>query len=95
MYYYLTDPEIKNIAVLDMTHGGIHIARKLKEQGFNVTGVDIYRTLSSEQCSALEMDGIWMSENHCSIGELDLMISLFIFILLILCSSMPKKNMFL
>ncbi|WP_214044788.1 coenzyme F430 synthase [Methanomethylovorans sp.] len=75
MYYYLTDPEIKNIAVLDMTHGGIHIARKLKEQGFNVTGVDIYRTLSSEQCSALEMDGIWMSENHCSIGELDLMIS--------------------
>lgn len=75
MYCHLTDPAIKNIAVLDMTHGGVIIARKLKELGFNVTGVDVYGTLSSEQCYALGIDGIWVAEKNCSIEEPDLIIS--------------------
>ncbi|MCC7575588.1 MAG: coenzyme F430 synthase [Methanomethylovorans sp.] len=75
MYRYLCDPSVKNVAVLDMTHGGIVIARKLKELGLNVTGVDVYGTLSPEQCNAMEIDGIWVSEKSCPIEEMDLIIS--------------------
>ncbi len=75
MYRYLSDPSITNVAVLDMTHGGIIIARKLKELGFNVEGVDVYGTLSFEQCNTMEMNGIWMSDKSCPIEELDLIIS--------------------
>ena len=75
MYCHLTDPAIKNIAVLDMTHGGVIIARKLKELEFNVTGVDVYGTLSVEQCSSLEADGIRMMEKSCLIDDFDLLIS--------------------
>lgn len=75
MYCHLTDPAIKNIAVLDMTHGGVIIARKLKELEFNVTGVDVYGTLSVEQCSSLEADGIRMMKKSCLIDDFDLLIS--------------------
>lgn len=75
MYCHLTDPAIKNIAVLDMTHGGVIIARKLKELEFNVTGVDVYGTLSVEQFSSLEADGIRVMEKSCPIDDFDLLIS--------------------
>lgn len=75
MYRYLSDPSVKSVAVLDMTHGGIIIAHRLKELGFNVTGVDVYGTISPEQCNAMEMDGIRVSEKNCSVEDLDLIIS--------------------
>ncbi|WP_321420591.1 coenzyme F430 synthase [uncultured Methanomethylovorans sp.] len=75
MYCHLTDPAIKNIAVLDMTHGGVIIARKLKELEFNVIGVDVYGTLSTEQCSSLEADGIRVVDKSCPTEDLDLVIS--------------------
>lgn len=75
MYCHLTDPAIKNIAVLDMTHGGVIIARKLRELEFNVTGVDVYGTLSAEQCNSLKADGIQVVDKDCHIDDFDLLIS--------------------
>lgn len=75
MYCHLTDPAIRNIAVLDMTHGGVIIARKFKELEFNVTGVDVYGTLSMEQCRSLEADGIPVVNKSCTIEDVDLVIS--------------------
>jgi UDP-N-acetylmuramyl pentapeptide synthase len=75
MYCYLADPAIKNVAVLDMTHGGVIIARKLKELEVNVTGVDVYGTLSSDQCNALEADGIRVVEKNCTVEGFDLVVS--------------------
>ncbi|WP_370574613.1 coenzyme F430 synthase [Methanomethylovorans sp.] len=75
MHCYLADPAIKNVAVLDMTHGGAIIARKLKELEFNVTGVDVYGTLSSDQCNALEANGIQVVEKNCIVEGFDLIVS--------------------
>ena len=75
MYCRLTDLAIKNVAVLDMTHGGVIIARRLRELGFNVTGVDVYGTLSTEQCNAMEADGILVVGNIYPIKDIELIVS--------------------
>jgi coenzyme F430 synthetase len=52
----------KKIAVLDLTHGGIPIAKKLAVAGNEVTGIDVYRTVKPEKLLELkEKYGI-----HCS-----------------------------
>jgi len=76
MYSYLADPEIKNVAVLDITHGGIIISRKLKDIGFNVTAVDVYGTLSQAQRRSLEEDNIEVvTDINCAVERFDLIIS--------------------
>ena len=35
----------KNLAVLDLTHGGIPIAKSLAAAGNEVTGIDVYGTV--------------------------------------------------
>ncbi len=42
-----------SIAVLDLTHAGIIIAKKFAELGFNVTAVDVYRTVEESILSGL------------------------------------------
>jgi len=37
------------IAVLDLTHGGAVIARKLKNIAASITGIDVYNTLSPDE----------------------------------------------
>ncbi len=44
--------------VLDMTHGGIYIARKLAAMGHIVKAVDVYRTLKKEAIAGLQTSGI-------------------------------------
>jgi len=46
------------IAVLDLTHGGAVIARKLTKFAGSVTGVDVYKTLTMESLNELENEGI-------------------------------------
>jgi UDP-N-acetylmuramyl pentapeptide synthase len=46
------------VAVLDLTHGGAVIARKLKKITGSVTAIDVYRTMSPELLDELESEGI-------------------------------------
>lgn len=53
-----------NVAVLDLTHGGAVIAKKLAARGnANVTGVDVYRTLPEAKIIELENSGVGYSKN--------------------------------
>jgi UDP-N-acetylmuramyl pentapeptide synthase len=52
----------KNLAVLDLTHGGIPIAKSLAAAGIEVTGIDVYGTVEPGMLAELEeKHGI-----HCS-----------------------------
>ena len=50
--------ENKDVAVIDLTHGGIPLARHIARQARSVTGIDIYGTVGGEILSGLEQDGI-------------------------------------
>ncbi|MBU4077692.1 MAG: coenzyme F430 synthase, partial [Euryarchaeota archaeon] len=62
-------------AVLDLTHGGAVIARKLKNIAASVTGVDVYKTLSSEELQALETEGIRTSQVPINACDFDILIA--------------------
>ena len=48
----------KDIAVIDLTHGGIPLTQHIARQARSVTGIDIYGTVDGEILSGLEKDGI-------------------------------------
>ncbi len=50
--------ENKDVAVIDLTHGGIPLARHIARQARSVTGIDIYGTVGGDILSGLEKDGI-------------------------------------
>lgn len=50
--------ENKDVAVIDLTHGGIPLARHIARQARSVTGIDIYGTVDGEILSGLEKDKI-------------------------------------
>jgi UDP-N-acetylmuramyl pentapeptide synthase len=50
--------ENKDVAVIDLTHGGIPLARHIARQARSVTGIDIYGTVHSDILSGLEKDGV-------------------------------------
>ena len=50
--------ENKDVAVIDLTHGGIPLAQHIARQARSVTGIDIYGTVGGEILSGLEQDGI-------------------------------------
>lgn len=62
-------------AVLDLTHGGVVIARKLKDIAASVTGVDVYRTLSPSELEALETEGIRTSQVPLNACDFDILIA--------------------
>ncbi len=62
-------------AVLDLTHGGAVIARKLKNIAASVTGVDVYNTLSSDELQALENAGIRTSQVPLNACDFDIIIA--------------------
>jgi UDP-N-acetylmuramyl pentapeptide synthase len=64
-------------AVLDLTHGGAVIARKLTKIAASVTGVDVYKTLSHEELEALEHEGIRISQMPLNASEFDILIAPF------------------
>lgn len=67
--------ENSRVAVLDLTHGGIVIAKKLKGTASSVTGIDVYRTLSPETLAGLENDGITSAQVSLKAGDFDVLIS--------------------
>jgi UDP-N-acetylmuramyl pentapeptide synthase len=50
--------ENRDVAVIDLTHGGIPLARHIARQARSVTGIDIYGTVGTDILSGLEKDGI-------------------------------------
>ncbi len=67
--------ENSRVAVLDLTHGGIVLARKLKNFAGSVTGIDVYRTLSPGILSSLENEGIRTSKEALNPEDFDILIS--------------------
>jgi len=54
--------ENKDVAVIDLTHGGIPLARHIARQARSVTGIDIYGTVDGDILSGLEKDGIKIAD---------------------------------
>ena len=66
----------KKLAVLDLTHGGIPIAKKLAALGNDVSGVDVYGTVDQALLGELEEKyGIRCSKVPLPVSEFDLLIA--------------------
>ncbi|AKB29565.1 UDP-N-acetylmuramoylalanine--D-glutamate ligase [Methanosarcina siciliae T4/M] len=66
----------KKLAVLDLTHGGIPIAKKLTALGNEVSGVDVYGTVDQALLGELEEKyGIRCSKTPLPVSEFDLLIA--------------------
>ncbi|AAM06985.1 TPA: coenzyme F430 synthase [Methanosarcina acetivorans] len=66
----------KKLAVLDLTHGGIPIARKLAALGNDVSGVDVYGTVDQALLGELEEKyGIRCSKAPLPVSDFDLLIA--------------------
>ncbi len=63
------------VCVLDLTHGGIVIARKLKKIVSSVSAVDVYKTLGTGELSALENEGINTSRDALKATDFDVLIA--------------------
>lgn len=65
-----------NVAVLDLTHAGIIIAEKFAGLGFNVTAIDVYRTVDEDILSKMGSDyGIVTSKDSLPVDGFDLIVS--------------------
>lgn len=65
----------KKLAVLDLTHGGIPIAKKLAALGNDVSGVDVYGTVDQALLGELEEKyGIRCSKVPLPISEFDFLV---------------------
>jgi UDP-N-acetylmuramyl pentapeptide synthase len=62
------------IAVLDLTHGGAVIARKLKKIAGSVTAIDVYKKLSPGSLDELEKEGIKISQEPLEVVDFDFII---------------------
>jgi UDP-N-acetylmuramyl pentapeptide synthase len=66
----------KKVAVLDLTHGGIPIAKKLATLGYEVTGVDVYGTVDPGLLIELEeKNGIYCSKDSLPSFGFDLLVA--------------------
>ncbi len=63
------------VAVLDLTHGGAVIARRLIGIAASAAGIDIYKTLLPEELEALERDGIRTSREPLRSSDFDILIA--------------------
>ncbi len=62
-------------AVLDLTHGGVAIARKLIKFAGSVTAIDVYKTLTPEVMTGLENEGIRTSQDALKAGDFDVLVA--------------------
>jgi len=66
----------KKLAVLDLTHGGIPIAKSLAAAGSEVTGIDVYRTVEPGMLLELEeKHGIRCSKTPLPASGFDLLVA--------------------
>jgi UDP-N-acetylmuramyl pentapeptide synthase len=63
------------VAVLDLNHGGIVIARKLIDIAGSVTAVDVYNKLRPEELNCLEKEGIKTSRDVLDIRNFDIVVA--------------------
>src|SRR3989304_6351876 len=63
------------IAVLDLNHGGIIIARKLLNIAGSVTAVDVYNKFSPEELNCLEKEGIKTSRDALDVRSFDIVVA--------------------
>ncbi len=63
------------VAVLDLNHGGIAIARKLKKIAGSVTAIDVYGKLGPDELGGLENEGIKTSREAIDPGSFDIIIA--------------------
>ena len=60
------------VAVLDLTHGGIVLARKLKDIAGSVVAVDVYKTLDSDVLESLGKEGIKTFLEPIDVSDFDI-----------------------
>lgn len=66
----------KKFAVLDLTHGGIPIAKSLAASGNEVSGIDVYGTIEPDMLLELEeTHGIPCSKTPLSASEFDILVA--------------------
>ena len=66
----------KKLAVLDLTHGGIPVAKKLAALGNDVTGVDVYGTVDPGLLLDIEKNhGIKCSKASLPVSEFDFLVA--------------------
>ncbi len=63
------------VAVLDLTHGGAVIARKLRNIVREITAVDVYKKLGAGELDALENCGIRTSREPLNASDFDIIIA--------------------
>ncbi len=63
------------VAVLDLTHGGIAIARKLRNIAGSVTAIDVYGKIDPDELEELENEGIRTSKDAVDAGDFDVLIA--------------------
>ncbi len=63
------------IAILDLTHGGIVLARKFKNISGLVTAIDVYGTLDSGKLEDLEKEGIKTSRKSLNAADFDVIVA--------------------
>jgi UDP-N-acetylmuramyl pentapeptide synthase len=63
------------VAVLDLTHGGAVIARKLNKNVSEIAAVDVYKTLSTGELDGLERDGIKTSLEALKASDFDVIVA--------------------
>ncbi len=63
------------VAVLDLTHGGAVIARKLKNLVSEISAVDVYKKLGAAELEALENCGIRTSREPLEASDFDIIIA--------------------
>ncbi len=63
------------VAVLDLTHGGIVLSRKLKNIACSVTGIDVYGTLKPDVQASLENEDIEISRNAIPAADFDILVA--------------------
>ncbi|KCZ71123.1 UDP-N-acetylmuramyl pentapeptide synthase [Candidatus Methanoperedens nitroreducens] len=62
------------VAVLDLTHGGIVLSRKLKKLVRSVTAIDVYNTIT-EVLDELENEGITTAQSPLNVDDFDVLIA--------------------
>jgi UDP-N-acetylmuramyl pentapeptide synthase len=64
----------KDVAVLDLTHGGIPLVQHIENYSRSVTAVDVYGTVDKEILTHLEKDGINI-KNNINSSDYDLIVA--------------------
>ncbi|MDO9516525.1 MAG: coenzyme F430 synthase [Methanosarcinaceae archaeon] len=65
----------KNAAVLDLTHGGIIIAQRMAQLGYNVSAIDVYNTVDPATLADLQDFNIQTSKTPIPVDEFDMIVA--------------------